>query len=109
MFSNASTAVKNKRADPTPPPVTGKRSLSMFRPRLTVIHNSYDDHPPLAALEALGDQELPDATLTEVQRRTLKSEVFRLEERYSSYELMFLSSALEPAAERKRSEELRCE
>jgi hypothetical protein len=63
-------------------------------------------HAAIALLEGVGYRELPDATLTEAQRQDLKCEALRLEARYSSYELIFLSSALEPAANRKRAEEL---
>jgi hypothetical protein len=63
-------------------------------------------HAAIALLESVGDGELPDATLTEAQRQDLKSEALRLEACYSSYELIFLSSALESAANRKRAEEL---
>jgi hypothetical protein len=58
-------------------------------------------------LETVGDQELPDVTLSDAQRTELKSEVLRLETRHTSHELIFLSSALEVAANRKRAEELR--
>jgi hypothetical protein len=56
-------------------------------------------------ITATDDQELPDATLTEAQRRAIKSLVAEIEAHRSSHELIFLAGAFEDAARRKRAEE----
>lgn len=61
----------------------------------------------LTLLEAAGDGELPDATLTETDRMGLKEEVCLAESRLSSHQMMFLACAFEAGAWRKRAQESR--
>jgi len=59
----------------------------------------------MSVLEAIGDRELPDSTLTEVRRQFLKEQVFAAAPRLSPHELMFLAGAFEDAANRKTAQE----
>ena len=56
-------------------------------------------------LAATGEQEPPDTTLAEAQRRALKELVRNVEAHHTCHELMFLACAFEDAARRKRAEE----
>ncbi len=56
-------------------------------------------------LEATGDRELPDATLTQAQKRLLKEQVRATAPHLSSHELMFLAGAFEFAANWTRAQQ----
>lgn len=62
-------------------------------------------HTEVLCLEAFGNRELPDATLTEAQRLPLREGVRTVAARLSSHEMMYLANAFEDAAIRKRVEE----
>jgi hypothetical protein len=56
--------------------------------------------------DGLGEYELPDAKLTQTQKRSCRAPVEICFRRFSSHALMFLAGAFEDAANRKRAEEV---
>ena len=70
----------------------------------------YPDRPRCAqggtrrfeVLDGSGEYELPDAKLTETQKRACRELVEICFRRFSSHALMFLAGAFEDAANRKR-------
>jgi hypothetical protein len=81
-------------------PIEGyHKTRSPRRPR------SHAGSAATALLAVIGDRELPDATLTEAQRRSIKRLVQRLAAGRSVHELMFLAGGFEDAARRRRAEE----
>jgi hypothetical protein len=92
----------NKRAADQPPPITGKRCLSMFPPKLSLVPIPQKDQSAIVPLEVVGEQELPDARLTAADRRFVRRVLMVAEMVLSDEGLMFLAEGAEEAAWRKR-------
>jgi hypothetical protein len=77
----------------------------MFAPRLSLVPSPRGDHAPIAALEGIGDRELPDATMTEERRGFLKDQAREFKAGLSPVERVYVASFLEDDALREWAEE----
>jgi len=77
----------------------------MLPPRLSLAPSPREGHAAIAALAATGDDELPDANLTEERRHTMKRVARAFGWHFTSHELIYLAGALEAEANAKRAEE----
>ena len=74
-------------------------------PKLTVVPNPYGNQSAIAALEAAGEQELPDARIAVEDRRLVRQLIALFEEGMSAELLMHFCCGIEAAAQRKRADE----
>ena len=74
-------------------------------PKLSVVPNPHADQSAIAALEAAGDQEFPNARITVEDRRLVRQLIALFEEGMSAELLMHFCCGIEAAAQRKRADE----
>ena len=70
----------------------------MLLPRLSLVPSSPNDHSPIAALEVVGEGELPDIVLTAKRREELRAEVRTDAARLTRHEKMYKAGAYEVEA-----------
>jgi hypothetical protein len=81
--------------------MNGSRQVYSHKPR-----GAPDGTQRFEVLEGSDKDELPDAKLTETQKRSCSELVEICIRHFSSHALMFLAGAFEDAANRKRAEEV---